>query len=160
MPMVLVEKPSGQGSCFDFTIAKSCVDNETGGEYSEKAAFFKELSELDNEDEGPEDTSGASELLASSRKEPRVIRSTVSTALHETPVLNRAILVPLSKSHSPWSEHVSIVKETPYITRQPSTTARQLSAGKMKASKKRKRGKSLELVPESQQVFRGLIFCM
>ena len=138
-----------------------------------KEAFFQKLSALDNEDEGPEDTSGVQHLLAVCRNESRTPGRIITAALHASPTMKRTISVPLPLSTSPWSEHV--VKETPYFPRKsgmlgvhtsksPSNTMIQdtprVSTAASKANKKRKRGQSLDLVPASQQVFRGLYFCM
>ena len=142
-----------------------------------KETFFKQLSELDDEDEGPEDTSGAVQFLANSKKEPQTTERNVRSILRRTSVLNRTFSFPLPKTDSSWSEDVSIVKETPYVTHQfrnigghhsklqknvlTATNHKKprVSATISNENKKRKSCRSLELVPASQQVFRGLFFC-
>lgn len=142
-----------------------------------KEAFFDELYQLDNEDSGEEDQSNASVILPlprsdvsartpsnqivhSSRPEQSLLR-TVSAPLPQLSasspcqanVVERSSFSPTPSSKP--SEQVII--DTPIMAKTTaSVTARKEAS---KTIGKRKRGQSLELKSESQQIFNGLAFC-
>ena len=147
-----------------------------------KEALFRELYQLDEEDSAEEDRSGASVILRESRlalaasdlpaRTPRngVIHSsrpeqsllrTVSAPLPQllTSSLRQANVVgksPLSSTASSNPSEQAVI-DTPIMAKKiASVTARKETS---KAIGKRKRGQSLELKPESQQIFNGLAFC-
>lgn len=141
-----------------------------------KEAFFDELYQLDNEDSGEEDQSNASvilplprsdvsartpsnQIIHSSRSEQSLLR-TVSAPLPQLSasspcqanVVERSSFSPTPSSKP--SEQVII--DTPIMAkRTASMTARKEAS---KTIGKRKRGQSLELKNESQQIFNGLAF--
>ena len=153
----------------------------------EKETFFKELYQLDDDsDEEPVDSYDAASILrhskagASSHGTPslptakdRFLRSVKAS----TP-LARTTSAPLPSSKTPLAGEVDVVKDTPSLTtpaprripepieRTTSSPApngsRQRAGGAnnmAKVGRKRKRGQSLDMMPESQQIFKGLGFC-
>ena len=139
-----------------------------------KEAFFRELYQLD-EDSSEEDRSNASVILRDSRPAP--LSSDVSASTGRDKVVHssrqeRSLLRDKSASNpcpakvvdkpsfsstasSKFSE--TVVLDTPIMTKKnTSMTARK---GTSKAIGKRKRDRSIELKPESQQIFKGLGFC-
>lgn len=140
-----------------------------------KKAFFDELYQLDKEESSQEDQSNLSLILGQSRL-PRSIPTTrLPHSLRPEQPLLRTVSAPLPQpsASSPrqpnavekslYSPMVSskpsdqIVIDTPIKTKNnPSMTAHKETS---KTSGKRKRGQSLELKPESQQIFKGLAFC-
>lgn len=146
-----------------------------------KEAFFRELYQLD-EDSSQEDQSNASVILRESRLAPLDSNASARTerdkAIHSSrrePSLLRTVSVPLpqlsaSKHHqadvtekrsftSTGSSKLSeqVILDTPIMRKKiPSVAARKDAP---KAIGKRKRDQSIELKPESQQIFKGLGFC-
>ena len=149
----------------------------------EKEAFFKELFRFDDEeeDEPPDSCHVASILRHSKSHVPPLLPSTKDIFLRSvqasTP-LARTISTPLPGLKIPLTADVDVVYETTPLTtstiRKASKAVRRLTAGlgpnssrqransasgMPKASKKRKRGQSLDMMPVSQQIFKGLGFC-
>ena len=153
-------------------------------EEKEKETLFDELYQLDEDDSGEEDQSDVSVILRQSRlalalprskfsaRAPtnRVIHSsrpeqsllrTVSAPLPQPSVSNhrQANVVERSSFSSTASSKPSeqIVIDTPIMPKKTAGMTAQKEAPK--TTGKRKRGQSLELKPESQQIFNGLAFC-
>lgn len=145
-------------------------------EEKEKEAFFNELYQLDEEDSSQEDRSDFSvilhESIALSRSEVAA-RAPTNGIIHSSSLL-RTVSAPLpqpsasghrqpslverssfSSTASPKSSEQVII-DTPIVAKQTAGMAAQ--KGALKTTGKRKRGKSLELKPESQQIFHGLAF--
>lgn len=136
-----------------------------------KAAFFKEIYALDEPDDETEDTAGISEILRDSKKLPspespqrrgrmsvnnrrgnaHIISNPVPAEKVPEPFPPAATLEPpptddqvLIKGNAMHSSEVNIAR-----TKKVATAARR----------KRKRGDALEILPEAQQLFKGLEFC-
>ena len=147
-----------------------------------KKAFFKELYQLD-ESEGEQDRSGATLMLRQSkgyneREDPwtplpkrRLIRSSRAIQPFGWTISTSS---PISR---PGEETVDVVEDTPLPSAMPlrrmparegvNCTTSSVIAPVAKSDRpekgpkgrgKRKRGQSLELVPESQRIFKGLSF--
>ena len=143
---------------------------ETVEESAKKKAFFKDLYALDDDDEDPEDDCKAAVMLANSKKAPLSIGQeniTNSPGRHD---LARTVSAPLPKPSTPGLD-VSFVAATPFPNTKPILKTNPDHATKMtsfvqtpiaipKVRGKRKRGQSLEAMPESQRIFGGLAFCM
>ena len=147
-----------------------------------KEALFRELYQLDEEDSAEEDRSDASVILRESRLalsasdlSARTSRNSVIHSSRPEQSLLRTVSAPLPQlsasslrqanvvGKSPLSSTASsnpseqVVIDTPIMAKRiASVTARKEAS---KAIGKRKRGQSLELKPESQQIFNGLAFC-
>ena len=151
-------------------------------EEKEKEALFHELYQLDGEDSSEEDQSNASVILRQSRLalpwsdvsaetlRSRVIHSlrpeqsllrTVSAPLPQPPASNhhQTNMVERSSFFSTASSNPSqqVIIETPIITKNFVGMTDQNGASR--TTGKRKRGESLEVKPESQQIFNRLAFC-
>ncbi len=151
-------------------------------EQEAKEAFFDELYQLDEEESSEEDQSNASVILGQSRLAlpwssvsvitPRndIIHSsrpdnsllrTVSAPLPQLlaldPHQNNAVDKDSFSStvSSKLSEQVII--DTPIMAKKTANMTAQKELSRIIG--KRKRGQSLELKPESQQIFSGLAFC-
>ncbi len=150
-------------------------------EEKEKEALFDELYQLDEEDSSEEDQNASvilrqnklglpwsdvsarsprSRVIHSSRPEQSLLR-TVSAPLpqpsasnhHQTNMVERSSFFSTASSNP--SQQVVI--DTPIITKKfVGMTARN---GASRTTGKRKRGESLEVKPESQQIFNRLAFC-
>ena len=146
-----------------------------------KEAFFRELYQLD-EDSDEEDQSNASVILResrlaslgshvsasigrdkaihSSRREQSLLR-TVSAPLPQ-PIASKPRQADVVEKRS-FSSTVSlksseqVILDTPIMMKK--NTSMTAQKGASKATGKRKRGQSIELKPESQQIFKGLGFC-
>ena len=140
-------------------------------EEEEKEALFDELYQLDNED-SEEDQSNASVILRHSRLPlPRSdvwARAPRNRAIHcfrPEQSLLRTVSAPLADTaeKSSFSSITSsrpseqVIVDTPIIVKKSAAMTTQKEASK--TTGKRKRGQSLELKPESQQIFIGLAFC-
>ena len=146
-----------------------------------KEALFRELYQLD-EDSSEEDQSNASVILResrlaslgsdvsasirrdkaihSSRRERSLLR-TVSAPLPQPSASNprQAEVVEKHSFTSTASSKLSeqVILDTPIMTKK--NTSMTAQKGASKAIGKRKRGQSIELKPESQQIFKDLGFC-
>ena len=122
-------------------------------EKEKKEAFFHELYQLDDESE-EEDLSDADAILRRSKSttkaranKNRLIRSSgPKHSLGRTITSFSSIMARKAQKDE--------VLDTPHDGSQPSK-----AKGSAKDNGKRKRGQSLALLPESQQIFKGLIFC-
>ena len=142
-----------------------------------KEAFFEELYQLDH-DSSEEDQSNASVILreskftaSSSSKELTPINRVIHSSRQHS--LSRTVSAPLPQASNPsqsklrvnssFSSTVSpkpstqVIIDTPIIVKKAANMSAQKEVSKM--IRKRKRGQSLELKPESQQIFSGLAFC-
>lgn len=153
-----------------------------------KEAFFKELFQLDDEGEDePADSYDVASLLrhwkarATSHVSPLPpsAKDTFLRSIKPSTPLARTTSAPLPSLKSPLPVQVDVVYETPPVAipalrKAPEPTGRASSSpgangsrqtanggSEMpKATKKRKRGQSLGMMPDSQQIFKGLGFCM
>ena len=146
-----------------------------------KEAFFRELYQLD-EDSSEEDQSNASVILRESRLAPlgsdisaSIGRDKAIHSLRREPSLLSTVSAPLpqpsasesrqahvAEKRSPTSVASSklseqVILDTPIMIKKNASMVAQKGASK--AIGKRKRGQSIELKPESQQIFKGLGFC-
>ncbi|MCJ1461503.1 hypothetical protein MMC07_000100 [Pseudocyphellaria aurata] len=142
---------------------------------AKKIAFFKELYELDEPDDESEDTSGIGLILRQSTIPPS--NPHPSERLRSSNPLGRTTSAPLANSSSNARNKAHVLQDGPSPSPVPNlnsplhegvpgagqnmpasgvtaTSRKPLS----KATGKRKRGQSLELVPDSQQIFKGLAF--
>lgn len=141
---------------------------------AKKIAFFKELYELDEPDDESEDTSGIGLILRPSKIPPRS-----TERLRSSNPLGRTTSAPLPYSSSNARNEAHILQDGPCPSPVPNVNSarhdqvtiagRNMPASgvaatsrkpRSKATGKRKRGQSLELIPDSQQIFKGLAFCM
>jgi len=154
----------------------------------EKKDFFDELYELDQAEEDSEEINAAALILRRSRKAVSKTNVAVTPHPRDDVLkqgqisapppnyITRTVSAPLPLVHTPLSRNVEFVKDTPAAI--VKTTVHQGAASSQeskaefsrntlggkptepsKMPAKRKRGKSLQLVPQSQQIFRGLQFC-
>ena len=146
-----------------------------------KEILFDELYQLDKEDSSEEDQSNASVILRQSKVTPssdvlaRTRRNRVSHSSPPNQTLLRTVSAPLlqpsalsppqtnvmerSSFSSTASLHPSeqVITDTPIMAKKSASVTAQKEVSKTFG--KRKRGQSLELKPESQQIFKGLAFC-
>ena len=146
-----------------------------------KEALFQELYQLDedsNEEErcnasvklresrpplsGPDVSarSPKNKIIHSSRRERSLLRTVSAPLLQPTASSPRqANVVGKSSFTSTASSKSSeqVVIDTPLVVKRKAMMNAQNDAPK--AAKKRKRGQSLEMKSESQQIFKGLAFC-
>lgn len=147
---------------------------------AKKIAFFAELYELDEPDDESEDTSGIDLILQQSKTPTRSLpKQNLSQTLRSYHSLGRTTSAPLPNlsSHAPNEVHViqdgpspspvPIINSalqcqvTVHGRKMPNDGAAPISRKPLsKAVGKRKRGQSLEPIPDSQQIFKGLAFCM
>jgi hypothetical protein len=125
----------------------------------EKIAFFTELFKLDEDDEEIEDPEDAAVILRQFKppcKLPQPEERARNTLVQlpddslkeaSSPIQSPPKLVPKSSVGKRPSQRRSVDK-------QPPTKAASEKKGK------RKRDQPLELLPDSQQIFKGLTFCM
>ena len=142
------------------------MDKET------KETFFNELYQLDD-DESEEDSSNAEEILRQSRS--ITLRNRRVQCLRPDQPFGRTVSAPLPLVSDPSSARVdnsvkapisSILSHTAKrdmcldISRQTKQThtVTNLKDG-FRANGKRKRGQSLNLMPDSQQIFKNFSFC-
>ena len=146
-----------------------------------KEALFRELYQLD-EDSSEEDRSNASVILRESRLAPlgsdvpasigrdkaihssrreRSLLRTISAPLLQ-PSASKPCQADVVEKRSFTSTASSklpeqVILDTPIMTKK--NTSMTAQKGASKAIGKRKRDQSIELKPESQQIFKGLGFC-
>lgn len=153
-----------------------------------KQAFFQELFQLDDEtDEERVDRYDVASILRQCKARatshvPPLLPSAKDIFLRSTKAstpLARTTSAPLPGLKTPLTAQVDIVYETPPVATPILPKASELigrttsgaglngsrqradgASGMPKANKKRKRGRSLDVMPESQQIFKGLGFCM
>ncbi len=142
------------------------MDKET------KEIFFNELYQLDD-DESEEDYSNAEEILHQSR--PITLRNERVQCSRPDQPLGRTVSAPLPLASTPSRDRIdnsvkaptsSVLSHTAKrdmfvdISRQNKQThdVTDLKDG-FRANGKRKRGQSLSLMPESQQIFKNSSFC-
>ena len=146
-----------------------------------KEALFNELYRLDDEDSGKEDQSNASVILRQSRLAPpspvvsatipqsgvmdpsrlqQPLVRTVSAPLpQQSPRPGQATRVEKTSFPPAISANISqqVVMDTPIMAKKGASMTLRKEAAKIMG--KRKRGQSLEMKSESQQIFNGLAFC-
>lgn len=152
-------------------------------EKEEKEIFYNELYELDREDSDEVDTSNASVVLGQSRLSSHdssfptksLHRSRFIHSSHQDHVLGRTVSAPLprdSKVTRDEANPLETVSLSSFVSSKIQKQMGILSPDKVKQpanvdavtkdpkqNGKRKRGKSSEPMPESQQIFNGLAFC-
>ena len=146
-----------------------------------KEALFRELYRLD-EDSSQEDRSNASVILRESRLAP--LSSDVSASigkdeaihsLRREPSLLPTVLAPVPQPSASNPRQADVVNKSSFSSNSSSNSSKQViidtpivqkkftsmpaRKNTPKAIGKRKRGQSIELKPESQQIFKGLGFC-
>lgn len=147
---------------------------------AKKIAFFNELNELDESDDESMDTSKIDLILRQSESPPHSLsKQRLSQPLRSCYPLGRTRSAPLPNSSSHAPNEVLMIQDRPCPSPVPivnsdfsfqvavdghkmlnggvtATSTKPLS----KSKGKRKRGQSLESIPDSQQIFKGLAFCM
>lgn len=139
-----------------------------------KVAFFKEIYALDGPDDETKDTAGISEILRDSKKVPspelsqRKGRTVVSNRQGNGHTISKPVSVEVNNDVPGSCPPVAILKLTP-IDDQALIKPNAMHDGDVKISStekvataakgKRKRGDALEILPEAQQLFKGLAFC-
>lgn len=137
-----------------------------------KKAFFDELYKLDDS-ESEEDRSNAEGILRQSRqitqrnkgfqcsRPDQPLERTVSTPLPLLPTLSRDRVDDSVKAPIP--SHLSHIARRDRLvdTSRQNKLTHDVTVRKdgFRVNHKRKRGQSLSLMPESQQIFRNLSFC-
>ena len=146
-----------------------------------KETLFNELYQLDKDDSTEEDRSNASVILQQSRLSlpPKNVSTTsprniILHSLRREQSLLRSVSAPLPRlstssprpanvvERSSFSSAVSsrlsqkAIIDTPIIAKKNADMTQKKAS---KTTRKRKRGQSLELKPESQQIFHSLGFC-
>lgn len=124
---------------------------------AQKIAFFKELFQLDEDEDETEDPNDAAVILRQfnipckppHREERSFLGPRIKPRIPTPPPVEVSSPVKSPPVHVP----VPSVRSTPLKMVPP---AKRLS----KSKGKRKRGECLELLPDSQQIFKGLAFCM
>ena len=146
-----------------------------------KEILFNELYQLDKEDSTEEDRSNASVILGQSRLSlpPKSVSARLpgNTVLHSSrreQSLLRTVSAPLPRLSTSSPRQANVVERSSFfsavssrlpqkvIVDTPIVAKKNADMTQKKASKttrKRKRGQSLELKPESQQIFNSLGFC-
>lgn len=130
---------------------------------AQKIAFFTELFKLDEDEEETEDTEDAAVILKQFKPLRQSLQSEERAFLGCKP---SSLLLNVSTAEA----SSSLVQSPSQPSRTPSrvnTSGSSCPVEMVKSAKippkkgvKRKRGESLELLPESQQIFKGLQFCM
>lgn len=156
-------------------------------ELLQKKTLFNELYDLDNSDEEQETCDIAGFLETTTRKQPLVKGTRHLNPLPKHKLIliaasnqafERTAAATLPQILKPVTKVVDVVKDTPPPSTISATTQKIQKAlpraGKMtgkarakgstskvtpKIGVKRKRAKSLEVMPESQQIFKGQAFC-
>ena len=117
---------------------------------AQKIVFFTELFRLDEDEEETEDPEDAAVIL----KQFKPLRQ--SRQCEQRAFLRCETSSPLSNT--------SVVEASSPLIQLPSEPSRRPPRVKAKVTPKkkgkRKRGQSLELLSDSQQIFKGLEFCM
>ena len=146
-----------------------------------KETLFNELYQLDREDSSEEDRSNASVILRQSRLSPlpknisaRLPRNIVLHSSRPEQSLLRTVSAPLPRLSTSSPRQANVVERSSFSSAVSSTLSPKaiidspIIAKKIadmtqkkasKTTRKRKRGQSLELKPESQQIFNSLGFC-
>lgn len=142
----------------------------------EKQTLFTELYELDNIDNGEEEISPM-KAFTHRISAGQTINSTKTFDPHVVRKLGRTVSAPVNAVSTPASASLSMIEDTPISSprhaSQPSPEVFSPRPGHIsksfpapenavkmaKSSAKRKRGQSLEVIPESQKIFNGLSFC-
>lgn len=155
---------------------------------AQKATFFTDLYHLDEPDEPderdknnenreeneefqnatsttlkPRNTHAAhhqSSLYSSQRVINAVLNRTISTHLPSAAAENASILKSTSHGSNPTAKPVSNDQALKDGHTMPRTGKITKPLAKNKNARKRKREETLEVLPENQQIFRGLAFCM
>ncbi|KAI9786511.1 MAG: hypothetical protein M1835_003053 [Candelina submexicana] len=148
-----------------------------------KSQLFDQLYDLDRAEKETQETCEIAQLLKRSRSSGsgrttapiRIPKRILGLMCHASPGLLRTVSEPLLRNglnNSP-SEDVSVVQETPLRKTKHQASPRNLSitsnlppnrkrssslTGNQTMPGKRKRGRSLQTMPESQQIFKGLSF--
>lgn len=154
----------------------------------EKRNFFEELYELDRPDSSREDFDNVLASLKANRRPRLLSRSSGLSSIrggtrmpHQIQRLARTVSAPLALTSKPKASLTEPSLDTPTMTAvtdasespiiktsdlQPPAVGRSRTGKGEKPLKmpsvgkrKRKRGQSLEILPESQQIFQGLRFC-
>ena len=149
---------------------------DAGTRQKEKQTLFTELYELDNIDNGEEEASPMTAFTHRINAGKR-INSTKTFDSHFVRKLGRTVSAPVNAVSTPSSASLSMIEDTPISSQRhasqhsievasprPGPISKSFPAPEntMKMAKtgaKRKRGQSLELIPESQKIFNGLSFC-
>lgn len=138
-----------------------------------KEAFFKELDGLDNLSDGSE-TSDVGDIGYIMRNTLKNNQETISVRVLHTKTFQPTSLLRADSAPGPSlrredSDEVIIVKETPRekATRETGEATMKRSnpegssgAKRETAASKKRRVNSFNILPESQQIFKGLTFCM
>ena len=141
-----------------------------------KEVFFDELYQLDEEDSSEEDQSNASVILRQSRLAlPCTPRNRVYQSSRLEQPLLRTVSAPLPPPSASSPHQASVVERSSFSSTVSSMPSDQViidtpilakvsagmtpQKGALKTTGKRKRGHSLEVKPESQQIFNNLAFC-
>lgn len=121
---------------------------------AQKVAFFTDLYQLDEIDE---DSGHTKDSVAESFQQ--VINGHLSYTTPASLPSADAKSASLTKStvHVPKSTE-NLVSNYPAITAEPRSS--RITKPSMKNARKRKRQETLEVLPEDQQIFRDLKFCM
>ncbi len=157
------------------------------GHIKSKTEFFNQLYGLDRADTDTQETCETALLLKRSRNSAsgrntlttpapaRIPKRILGLMVHASPGLLRTLSEPSPRDnlHNSPSEDVQVVKETPLFKRKHQVSPRNLAitsspppdrkksstpTGHPAMPGKRKRGRSLQIVPSSQQIFKGLSF--
>lgn len=138
-------------------------------EQAAKEAFFDALYELDEDSQG-EETCNASVILRQSRPSKSGSRDRSSSRPHSTigsissgPLLTRTTSAPMSHSLRNKTSDISSKSQSQEASRTPNMAkpfdSTDFPRASLKQSGKRKRGESIQIMPEAQQIFNGLSFC-
>lgn len=122
-----------------------------------KKSFFAALDRLDDSDDQDEEDKSWESLLTSADKEldkPNPNRVALSP---ECIPLPRANSDPISSCDSKRSSPVAFPKTAP--TNRPGTTGTMPTIKSGGPPQKKRRTNSAKIIPDDQQIFKGLIFC-
>ena len=134
---------------------------------TEKEVFFEELYELDN-DSQKEDVCDASVVLRQSRpvmfKVDSYFKTNLARSITPSLSLARTISAPLAQNSRAGARKIPLrsqsEEDAPTLSRSRVSKGMASMRPTAKASVKRKRGDALQLMPEAQQIFKGLSFCI
>lgn len=139
-----------------------------------KVAFLKEIYALDEPDDETEDTAGISEILRDSKKVPSPESSqrkgsiVVSNRRGNGHKISNPVPVKVNKNVRGPCPPAAIVEPPPtndqVLIKENAMHSSELNIARSKkvataAKGKRKRGYALDILPEAQQLFKGLAFC-
>ena len=131
-----------------------------------KELFFETLYSLDDESTESEEENEIAVILGTSKKSKSVSPITPEQNLtivsRQSTAMGRTMSSPVSSTHNPattsmTTERRPLQQVPPKIPKGRTVYDQKPEASE--AVRKRKRGQSLELLPESQQIFKGKIFC-